>query len=557
MRTVQRAGNVREHIDRRSFLAWPAAILGAKGWPRVLATERSEKVGMVIVGGLPQATEAGLAVLRQGGNAVDAAVTAALASGVVGVYSCGIGGYGGAMIIAAPGKTPTCVDFNTIAPAAARGNLFKLDRKGQVPGRVNEYGWLASGVPGTLAGMQFALDRFGTYNFRQAVEPAIRFATEGFPITHNVARQIAAAREFLGKDPGSAQLFLDGHQPRKQGERFRNPDLGKMLQTLAQRNSVDSFYRGDIARQIARAFQDNQGLVTAKDLASYRARQVNPLHIEWQGYDLYTAPLGAGGLTTLETIAILKALGWHKKFIDAPGDPETFRARLEATRLAWHDRLNLLGDPEKGKVPVDRLLSGDHAEELAKQVRASLKSGKPVITRTPPHASDGTVSLSVVDGRGMMVALTLTHGGAFGARVTVPGLGLVLGQGMARFDPHPSHPNSPGPGKRPLHNMSPTVALRDRRPVLALGGAGGRRIPNSVLDIVIRVLIQNLPIDGAVQAPRLSTEGGMDVILDGRWPDAVVGHLRKTGYGIVRRSTALISAVTFDAKASTFHAAAR
>ena len=184
--------------------------------------------------------------------------------------------------------------------------------------------------------MQFALDRFGTYDFRRAVEPAIRFATEGFPITRNVAGQIVAARDYFRKDPGSAQLFLNRNQPRKQGERFRNPDLGKMLQTLARRNSVDSFYRGDIAERITRAFQNNRGLVTAKDFAGYRAREVSSLHVEWQGYDLYTAPLGAGGLTTLETIAILKALGWQKMLADGPRRTRDIPRppRSDPTRLA-------------------------------------------------------------------------------------------------------------------------------------------------------------------------------------------------------------------------------
>jgi gamma-glutamyltranspeptidase/glutathione hydrolase len=546
-------------MNRRQFLQYSSAFMGGSLLGSVVeGQQQASEAGAIAVGGLPIAAAEGFEVLRQGGNAIDAAVTAALAAGVAGFYECGIGGYGGHMTIALPGgKAATTIDFNTQAPAAARDDMFRPDSKGQVKGRVNEYGWLASGVPGTLAGLQLALDRFGSYSFRKAVQPALRLALDGFSIPATSAQRIAQASTQLQKDPASTSLFFKEGKPLQAGARYRNPDLGKMLQTLAARNAVDSFYRGDIGKQIAKAFQQNGGLVTEKDMAAYQAREVKPLHVTWSRCELYTAPLAAGGLTMFETINILKALNWQRHVADAPADPKTARARLEAMRLAWHDRLNLLGDPDQVKVPVDRLLSEEYAGQLARRVEEALAADKPVAAATDGKESDGTIHISAADAKGMLVALTLTHGGPFGAQVAVPGLGLILGHGMARFDPRPGQANSPGPGKRPLHNMCPTIVLRNGQPVLAIGGRGGRRIPNSVLDVLTYALVQEQAIDRAINLPRLHTEGGLELDLDGAWPAETVAHFQKVGYRINKRGTALVSAVAFDPKTRASQGAAR
>jgi len=202
----------------------------------------------------------------------------------VAVSSCGIGGYGGHMVIAWPkGEKVTAIDFNSAAPAAAREDMFSVDEHGGVKGEANLYGWLAAGVPGTLAGIQLAVDRYGTRPFRDLVRPAIRFAREGFEVGASFGR---TARAEFQKDPGSARLLLDKGEPLA-GTIFRNPDLAAMLETLAARKSVDSFYRGDIGERIAAAFQQHGGLVTAADMAAYHAREVQPLDDAegWSGYE--------------------------------------------------------------------------------------------------------------------------------------------------------------------------------------------------------------------------------------------------------------------------------
>ena len=435
-------------------------LAGAVG-PNIAFSAESDAPGLVA--GQLSAAEVGNKVLREGGNAIDAAVAAALTAGVAVPNGCGIGGYGGHMVIAlAGGKKITAIDFNTAAPAAAKPNMFPIGERGAVRGQINEHGWLSAGVPGTLAGLQLALDRYGTRSFRELVAPAVRLAEEGFPVSEGLARGIRAMANQLRKDPGSARLLLREGEPLKAGDRFRNPDLARLLETLARKNSVEAFYRGEIARQIAAGFQMHGGLVTAKDMAGYQAREVEPLELKWGNFTIRTAPLTAGGLTVLEALSILQSLSWDKR----PSTSARTHALIEALRAAWHDRLQLLGDPDQAAMPVERLLSEEYALNTAAKIEAAIKDHKPLPLKTESQQQTGTVHLNSADRAGNMVALTLTHGNTFGACVTVEGLGLILGHGMSRFNPRSGHPNSPGPGKRPLHNMCPTIVLRGGKAIL-------------------------------------------------------------------------------------------
>ncbi len=538
--------------DRRQLLQLAAGAGLAGGLSRSAAAIPPE-AGRVE--GHPEGAKAGEAMLAAGGNAVDAAVSAALVVAVVSPQLCGAGGYGGHLVVATgDGRRVTAIDFNSAAPAAAKPDMFPLDAQGQVKDRSNVYGWKAAGVPGTLAGLQRALDRFGTRTFAAVAEPAIRYARDGFPISPGLANAVRANRQRLANDPGSAKLYLPGGEPPRPGGTFRNPDLARLLETLAKRDSVASFYNGDVADRIAATFREHGGLVTAADLATYQAREVEPLSFTWRGATVRTPPPTAGGLTILEALAMLKALGWDAW--DA-NDPRWLRAQLEALRLAWDDRLKHLGDPDRANVPIGRLLSAGHTREHAKLVQESLRSGKPVPAQTDGRTAGGTIHLSAVDRSGMMVALTMTHGGSFGAQATVDGLGLTLGHGMSRFDPRPDHPNAPGPGKRPLHNMCPTVVLRGGRPEMALGGRGGRKIPNAVFAVLARCIGQGVAPAAAVAAPRLHTEGGLRVDLEAGWPEADAARLKESGYTVVRAASATVSAVWRDPESGAAGGATR
>ena len=312
-----------------------------------------------------------------------------------------------------------------------------------------------------------------------------------------------------------------------------------MLSELAKANSIEAFYRGDIAQRIADGFQKNGGLVTAQDMAAYTARLVEPLKMTWGPYSIDTAPLTAGGLSVLQMLLTLQAMNWE----NLPTGIEKTHARIEAMRLAWRDRLTLLGDPEFSEVPVTRLLSEDYAHASADRIMAAVKDRKDLVHAVTPRPHTGTIHLSAADRQGNFAALTLTHGESFGACVTVDGLGLTLGHGMSRFDPDPTHPNAPGPGKRPLHNMVPTIVTRDGRAVLAVGGTGGRKIPNGLFELLTQFVALGQPIKESIAAPRLHTEGDTTLSVEKTWPADETTALGNLGYTVTTSGSATMSAV--------------
>lgn len=501
----------------------------------------------------PTAEQAGHDALNHGGNAVDAAVAAALCVAVTEPASCGIGGYGTHMVFALANGEVISIEANSLAPRSAHPDMFGTDATGQVPGKINSFGWLAAGVPGTLAGLELALDRYGTKRLAEVLAPAIHLARKGFKVNERFADFLRNAPEHLKTDPASQQIYFRNKHPLQVGSRYHNPELARMLDTLAQRGSVDSFYRGDIARHIVSEFQSQGGIVTEEDFAAYQAREVKPIGMDWDGYSIYTAPLTAGGVSTLQALTILKTLNPKQ----LPNRLEQYHATLEALRLAWRDRFLYLGDPDHLDVPVASLLTEEYAGQLADQVLRAVKDHTPLVIETDSYEQSGTVHVSVADSEGNLVALTLTHGEAFGACVTVDGLGLTLGHGLSRFDPRPGHANSIGAHKRPLNNMTPTVVLRDGRPVLALGGRGGRRIPNALLSNLLGFVAEDRPMVESIDLPRMHTEGDMRLSLDDSWGSGEAAYFGQMDYEVTREHVSYISAVSFDPASGSMDAAWR
>lgn len=539
----------RRQMLRRTGLVLSAAVLRQKN----LWGEAGAANARGAIAGEVTAARVGQGVLDSGGTAIDAILSAALAAAVVSPHNCGIGGYGGHMVIALGSSRKTiAIDFNTTAPAAAKADLFPIDGKGLVRGRVNQHGWLSAGVPGVLAGIELAARRYATRPFRDLLAPAIALAEEGYRVSKGLASVVRGTAAGLKKDPATAELYLpDGRLP-EADDLLRNPKLSALLSVLARENSVEPFYRGAIARQIAEAFQKNGGLVTAEDLSIYQAREVEPEELRWGEFSIYTAPLTAGGLTPFEALKILQTLDWKTL-------PPTHKAqaRIEALRLAWADRFNLLGDPAFVKVATAELLSTEYSARQAGRITEALRAQKPVAVSIDGLPDDGTVNLSCCDNAGNLAALTLTHGSSFGAQVTVPGLGLTLGHGMSRFDPRPGRPNSIGPGKRPLHNMCPTIVARNGRPVFAVGAAGGRKIPNAIFDVLLQFLESGGSSRAALEGARCHTEGDLKLTLEARWPAAEIAHLKSIGYQIRIGASAFVSAATFDPASGSCSAAAR
>ena len=526
-------------LNRRDWIGAgaTATALGCMRLQSSNATCNFTEQGQVV--GDPEAARVGGNVLRNGGNAIDAIVAGGFAATVTALNQTGIGGYGGTATIAIEGgRKILSLDFNSTAPLAMREDTFQLDKQGGVIGRVNEHGWLAAGVPGILAGMALTLKTGGTWSLRDVLKPSIQLARNGFAIPAALATAIKASAAQFSKDPGSRKLYFDGDAPKAAGDIFRNPELADMLSTMALSNSIDPFYRGEYATQIASQFQKHGGLVTSEDLKAYQAVVTSPLTLDCNGMTIHTAPLTAGGLSVLQAMRTLQAMRLETIVEDLRS-----MAMVEALRWAWRDRLQLLGDPKQVEVPFAKLLSEEYARETALQVTESIAKGRPMEHRVKSNDQGGTIHLSSADRDGNFAALTLTHGGGFGARVTVDGLGLTLGHGVSRFDVTPGHPNAPGPGKRPLHNMVPTIVSRNGQAILAVGGRGGRKIPNAVITFLTEFVSQRSSFAKSMAAPRLHTEGNLPLELEKHWPDADRTKLAAFGYQVKTAGSATLSAV--------------
>jgi len=490
------------------------------------------KLGTV-AGPHPVTSKAGMAMLKAGGNAVDAAVAAAFTSGVVDPASNGVGGYGGCLVIyLAKQRRVVAIDCNTVAPAAASADMFEIvktkDPAGyRVPGRVNVHGPRAVGVPGVVAGLCLALRRYGTVPLQDALQPAIRAARNGFAVTKLTRAYLAEfATQMCEEYPETARVHLVNGRAPTLGERQKNPDLARTLEAIGEGGPA-AFYKGPIASKIAAHIQESGGCLTTDDLRRYRARVVEPYTIDYRSYRLFTSPIGAGGLTTLQMLRLIEA---H----DIGSMPLAGRLHLmaEAMKVCWPERLRRFGDPDFVDVDVAAELADELTARLQRRLKIGLAAPKPgrVVYTEPMHS---TVHISTADIAGNMVSLTQTHGGAFGSVVTVPGTGLLLGHGVARFDPRPGLANSIAPGKAPLHNMAPFIALEGNRPFASYGIPGGRTIPNNQFNFTVSLLDLARTALQTVSAPRLHTEGAEPIQVEKRAGKRVLEAMEKRGHRVV------------------------
>jgi gamma-glutamyltranspeptidase/glutathione hydrolase len=448
-----------------------------------------------------QAAQAGLDVLKHGGNAVDAAVATSLALGVTNSGSCGIGGGGFMLIYWARDHKFYALDYREVAPYAASSSMYLHD--GKPDEELARSGPLAVAVPGEIAGLDAALRRFGTMKFSALAAPAIRLAENGFPLSPHMARDVAYAAAQIKRDPGFAATFFkpDG-SPLKSGDIVHAKLLADLLRSLAD-NPAQEFYRGKVAKQIIAYMQAKDGLVTEEDLADYHPIWRDPLHFSYRGYDLYTMPPPSSGGVVLEMLGMLapghvEGLGFNS--------PAYLAQLIQIMRMGFVDR-DSYADPAFVKVPTGELLSPAH---LAQARKLALHGSAPL----PPAAHDhGTSNFCVVDKAGNIVDVTTTINTIFGAKIMIPDLGLILNDEMDDFAIAPGVPNAfklvqaaankIEPGKRPLSSMSPLIAMHHGAPALVLGGSGGPTIITGVEQVVLDLLDFRMEAQHAVQAPRI------------------------------------------------------
>ncbi|HET8801709.1 MAG TPA: gamma-glutamyltransferase [Marinobacter sp.] len=492
------------------------------------------------------ATEVALQVLKDGGNAVDAAVTAGFALAVTQPRSGNIGGGGFMLIAKGDGSEPEAIDYREKAPAAATETMFQ-DASGEVVQNRSRFTHLAAGVPGTVAGLALALERHGTISLAQALAPAIKLARDGFIVPSRFTEGLEQARERLQRWPASLATFYkaDGSawQP---GERFRQPELAATLQRIADQG-VDGFYEGKTAQLIADEMARNGGLITLQDLKSYEPVVRQPVHGRYRGYDVYSmSPPSSGGTHIVQILNILEGFPIRES---GHNSANTIHLMAEAMKLAYADRSKYLGDTDYVTVPLAGLTSKAYANELRKTIDADrarpaseIDAGKPAAYESPE-----TTHFSVVDKWGNAVSNTYTINFSYGSGITVQGAGFLLNNEMDDFSAKPGVPNAYGliggeankvePGKRMLSSMSPTIVRKDGENFLVTGSPGGSRIITTTLQVIMNVIDHGMNIQTAVAAPRIHHQWLPDElrIEQGISPDTIA-LLEARGHHVVTNS---------------------
>ena len=481
---------------------WTSAALAAS--PAPVAAEN----GMV-VSAQHLATRVGVDVLKDGGNAIDAAVAVGYALAVVYPAAGNLGGGGFMTIRLADGRS-TFLDFREKAPLAATANMY-LDKDGNVIKGASTLGHLAVGVPGSVSGLEYAREKYGTQQRATLIAPSIKLAREGFVLEQGDIDLLATATADFRRDAPTAEIFLNRGEPFQSGQRLVQRDLAATLQAISERG-VDGFYKGPVGAAIVASSQAGKGIITQADLDQYRTRELKPVECSYRGYGIVSAPPpSSGGVVICEILNILegyplKDLGW--------GAAQGVHYQIEAMRHAYVDRNSYLGDPDFVKNPLDRLLSKDYAA----RIRATIAPDKAADSRAlkpgvAPHEGSNTTHYSITDKWGNAVSVTYTLNDWFGAKVTAAGTGVLLNNEMDDFTVKVGVPNLYGlvqgeanaiaPGKRPLSSMSPTIVTgKDGQPLMVVGTPGGSRIITAVLHTILNVLDYGMTVQEAVDAPR-------------------------------------------------------
>ena len=455
------------------------------------------------------ATRVGVDVLRRGGNAVDAAVAVGYALAVVYPAAGNLGG-GGFMTIQLADGRKTFLDFRETAPRGATANMY-LDKDGNVIKGISTKGHLAVGVPGSVSGMEYAREKYGTMKRADLLAPAIQFAEQGFALDQGDIDLLHTATDDFKDDPASATIFLNNGQPFQVGDKLVQSELAKTLREIS-RSGTDGFYKGWVGGAIVASSQAGKGLLTQDDLDGYKTRELAPVECDYRGYHVISAPPpSSGGVVICEILNILegyplKELGYHSA--------QAVHVQIEAMRHAYVDRNSYLGDPDFVKNPLDRLLAKDYAAKI----RAVIDPNKAGISKdirpgVPPHEGSNTTHYSIADKDGNAVSVTYTLNDWFGAKVTAAKTGVLLNDEMDDFTAKVGVPNLYGlvqgeanaiaPGKRPLSSMSPTIVTKDGKTVMVVGTPGGSRIITAVLQTMINAIDYDMNAQEAVDMPRI------------------------------------------------------
>jgi gamma-glutamyltranspeptidase / glutathione hydrolase len=523
-------GFVRLPAFRKLFLL--AILLLAV--PAMALTPVAAQHGMV-VSSEPLATQAGVEILQAGGNAVDAAVAVGFALAVTYPYAGNIGG-GGFMMVRMADEPPVMIDYREEAPGHATRDMY-LDKSGRVIPNASIVGALAVGVPGTVAGLSMAEQKYGKLGLLRVMQPAIRLAREGFPVSYYLSQSLKAHQKLLSKFTGSSRIFLRYGNLYQPGEILKQPDLARTLQRIAE-HGPNAFYLGPVAAYLMEAMSQYGGIITKEDLSRYRAKVREPLVGHFRGYDILAPPPpSSGGVALIEMLNILGPLD-----LGPPESYDSMHLVVEAMRRAYADRAAYLGDTDFASVPVKGLTSLKYADDLRKDILKSkpdavVKQGNPA-----PFEGPNTTHFSVVDAEGNAISNTYTLNSGYGSGLLVDGAGFLLNDEMDDFTSKPGTPNmfgliqseanAIGPRKRPLSSMTPVIVVQNNKVRLVLGSPGGGTIINTVLQVLLNVVVYHMDVLRAVEAPRFHDQWMPDQITLEKWGFSAdtLDKLKRAGY---------------------------
>jgi len=496
--------------------------------------EAISRKGMV-VSAHPLATKAGCDILKAGGNAVDAAIATSLALGVVAPAWSGIGGGGFMLVHQASSGNTVALDYREVAPRDAKPDMFQTDEHGNVTDSANSIGYLAIAVPGQLRGYATALEQYGTMSFKQLAKAAIRYASEGYPISKTIGKIFRENRDNATDKIRRFKPLGDVFAPKgtvpKAGQKVVMSQLAASLKRLSEDVNEIS-YAGSMAEAISRHVKEGHGLLAVEDMEHYEVKVRDTIHGNYRGYDIVAMPPpSSGGITIIETLNMLE--GFDLSSMNQNGT-SAVHIISECLRLAFSDRGKYIGDPSFVCVPVKELIDKDFAKECRYSVSLDKTIGtvKPGALRS--HEGGSTTHLTVIDKNSNVVAATESIECYFGSGVMDPETGIILNDEMHDFDTLPGRTNSVKPGKRPLSSMAPTILFKDGRPVLALGSAAGPRIITATLQVLLNVIDFNMSLPKSVAAPRFHCEEST-VFLEGGISAATETGLARLGHPVERK----------------------
>jgi gamma-glutamyltranspeptidase/glutathione hydrolase len=521
----------------------PALIdLGSRFIPEIAA-------GNMVVGPERLASQAGLSMLQAGGNAIDAAVATGFALAVTLPRAGNIGGGGFMLIHLAKENRQVFIDYREIAPARASRDMY-LNDDGSVNEEMAYFSHAASGVPGTVAGLLYALDTYGSLPLEQVIQPAIDLAEQGFPMTVDLYADVLGAAEQLTKYPPTRTVFFaaDGSIA-PVGSLFKQPELAATLRRI-QANGKDGFYGGETAAMIADDMAANGGLISRQDLAAYQPVERTPIRGWFRGHEIISAPPPSSG--GIHLVQMLNLLAPYPLEAMGHNSAAYLHHLIESMKLAYADRSKHLGDPDQTPIPAKALISESYADErrlLIDSQRATPSSqigpGNPGL-----EESKQTTHFSVADSAGNVVSNTYTLNFSYGSHIVIPGTGILMNNEMDDFAARPGFPNAYGliqgeanavaPGRRPLSSMSPTLVLKDGRPLLATGSPGGSVIITSVLQTVLNTIVFGLNASEAIAAPRVHHQWMPDeVAVESGISADTLGLLKAKGHALTPTTESL------------------